>query len=125
VSTPALASPGHRFWPVGEAAQADYEALRAHVLATGAMPDSLAAARFARRGLPGLIAWPSAEPVFATALLGARRPPWTPHDDPRLDALAAGFALLLNTGRGAAASTAAITTTITDGIADTRKELPG
>jgi hypothetical protein len=39
--------------------------------------------------------------------------------------LAAGFALLLNTSRGAAASTAAITTTITDGIADTRKELPG
>ena len=73
----------------------------------------------------GLIAWPSAEPVFDAALLGAPRPPWTPHDDPRLDALAAGFALLLNTGRGAAASTAAFTTTITDGIADTRKELPG
>jgi hypothetical protein len=125
VSVPALASPGHRFWPVGEAAQADYEALRAHVLTTGTMPDSLAAARIARRGLPGLIAWPSAEPVFDAALLGARRPPWTPHDDPRLDALAAGFALLLNTGRGMAASTGAITTTITDGIADTRKELPG
>ena len=30
-----------RFWPVGEAAQADYETLRAHVLATGALPDSL------------------------------------------------------------------------------------
>ena len=71
------------------------------MLATGAMPDSLIAARFARRGLPGLIAWPSAEPVFDAALLGAHRPPWTPHDDPRLDALAAGFALLLNTGRAA------------------------
>ena len=71
MNTAALASPGHRFWPVGEAAQADYEALRAHVLATGAMPDSLIAARFARRGLPGLIAWPSAEPVFDAALLGA------------------------------------------------------
>ena len=29
MNTAALASPGHRFWPVGEAAQADYEALRA------------------------------------------------------------------------------------------------
>ena len=104
MSVPALVSPGHRFWPVGEAAQADYEALRAHVLATGAMPDSLAAARFGRRGLPGLIAWPSSEPVFDAALLGAPRPPWTPHDDPRLDALAAGFALLLNTGTAAAAT---------------------
>ena len=72
MSVPALVSPGHRFWPVGEAAQADYEALRAHVLATGALPDSLIAARFARRGLAGLIAWPSAEPVFDAALLGAR-----------------------------------------------------
>ena len=117
MNTPALASPGRRLWPVGEAAQADYEALRAHVLATGALPDSLVAARFARRGLPGLIAWPSAEPVFDAALLGAPRPPWTPHDDPRLDALAAGFALLLN-GRAAAA---APTCTLTDRI----KELPG
>jgi hypothetical protein len=104
VNTAALASPGHRFWPVGEAAQADYEALRAHALATGAVPDSLIAARFTRRGLPGLIAWPSAEPVFNVALLGAARPPWTPHDDPRLDALAAGFALLLNAGGAAAAA---------------------
>ena len=103
MSVPALVSPGHLFWPVGEAAQANYEALRAHVLTTGAMPDSLVAARFGRRGLPGLIAWPSAEPVFDAALLGAPRPPWTPHDDPRLDALAAGFALLLNTGTAAAA----------------------
>jgi len=103
VSAPALVLPGHRFWPVGEAAQADYEALRAQVLATGAPPDSLLAARFARRGVAGLIAWPSAEPVFAAALLGAARPPWTPHDDPRLDALAAGFALLLDTGTAAAA----------------------
>ena len=82
----------------------DYKALRAHVLATGAAPDSLIAARFARRGLPGLIAWPSAEPVFDAVLLGAHRPPWTPHEDPRLDALAAGFALLLNTGGAAAAA---------------------
>ena len=114
MNTAALVSPGHRFWPVGEAAQANYETLRAHVLATGAMPDSLIAARFARRGLPGLIAWPSADPVFDAALLGAPRPPWTPHDDPRLDALAAGFALLLNTGTTAtAAPTCTLPTTAT------------
>lgn len=93
---PAPAPPGRRFWPAGEAAQADYESLRAHVLATGAPPDSLAAARFDRRGLVGLIAWPSAEPVFDAALRGAPRPLWS-HADPRLDALAAGFALLLGT----------------------------
>ena len=40
MNTAALASPGHRFWPVGEAAQANYEALRAQVLTTGAMPES-------------------------------------------------------------------------------------
>jgi hypothetical protein len=104
VSAPALVAPGRRFWPVGEAAQADYEALRAHVLTTGGMPDSLIAARFARRGVAGLIAWPSAEPVFDAELLCAARPPWTPHHDPRLDALAAGFALLLDTSTAAAAA---------------------
>jgi hypothetical protein len=123
VNPPALVSPGHRFWPAADAAQADYEALRAHVLATGAPPESQVAARFARRGLPGLIAWPSAEPVFDAALLGAARPPWSPHADPRLDALAAGFALLLSAGRedaGAAAPTSPART-----IIDTIKELPG
>ena len=116
MSVPAPASPGHQFWPVAEAAQADYETLRAHVLATGAASDSLIAARFARCGLPGLIAWPSAEPVFDAALLGARRPPWTPHDNPRLDALADAFALLLNTAR---ANPAAPTATLTDVIKPT------
>jgi hypothetical protein len=95
VTAAVSASPG-RFWPVGEAAQADYEALRRQVVATGALPDCLAAARFARRGLAGLIAWPAAEPVFHAELIGAARPPWTPYGDPRLDALAAGFAVLLD-----------------------------
>jgi len=95
VRAAASASPG-RFWPVGEAAQADYETLRGQVLATATLPDCLAAARFARRGLAGLIAWPAAEPVFHAELVGAARPPWTPYDDPRLDALAAGYAVLLD-----------------------------
>lgn len=83
-----------RFWPATEAAQADYEALRCAALA-GIDPSSLAAARFARRGLAGLITWPSAEPVFTATMIGADRPPWVPHNDPRRDALAAGFELLL------------------------------
>ncbi|MCA1676465.1 MAG: hypothetical protein LC799_31265 [Actinobacteria bacterium] len=82
------------FWPAAEAAQADYEALRAAVLADET-PDSLVAARFARRGLTGLIAWPVSEPVFLARLVGAARPPWTPSTDPRLDALAAGYELLV------------------------------
>ena len=40
----------HRFWPVGESAQADYETLREAVL-HGEPLQTLAAARFARRGL--------------------------------------------------------------------------
>jgi hypothetical protein len=82
------------FWPAAEAAQFDYETLRAATLAD-VDTVSVAAARFARRGLAGLIAWPSAEPVFAATVVGATRPPWTPHADPRLAALAAGFELLL------------------------------
>ena len=84
----------HRFWPVGEGAQTDYEALRGAVL-RGDPLQTLAAARFRRRGLAGLIAWPVAEPVYAATVHGAPRMPWTPHADPRLDALAAGYELVL------------------------------
>lgn len=96
----SIVAGGRLFWPVGEAAQADYEELRAHVLNSGDLPGSLPAARFARRGLAGLIAWPAAEPVFTGPVLGAARPRWSPHQDPRLDALAAGFALLLAAAAG-------------------------
>jgi hypothetical protein len=84
------------FWPPAEAAQVDYETLRAHVCEHCGLPEGLAAARFARRGLAGLIAWPSAEPVFVAELLAATRPAWTPHDDPRVAALAAGYEFLLD-----------------------------
>ena len=83
-----------RFWPTAEAAQADYEVLREAVL-SGQPMQSLTAARFARRGLAGLIAWPAAEPVFAAVMVGAARAPWTPYADARLDALAAGYELIL------------------------------
>src|SRR6185503_3432878 len=84
------------FWPPAEAAQVDYETLRGHVLELTGLPEGLAAARFARRGLGGLIAWPSAEPVFVAELLAAVRPAWTPHDDPRVAALAASYQFLLD-----------------------------
>ena len=67
------------FWPPVEAAQVDYETLRAHLLEHDRLPDDLAAARFARRGLAGLITWPAAEPMFVAELVGAARPAWTPH----------------------------------------------
>lgn len=96
---------GRSFWPSAEASQVDYETLRAHLLEWGRLPDGLAAARFARRGIAGLIAWPAAEPVFVAELLGAARPAWTPQVDPREAALAAGYQFLLDT---AAARTAAL-----------------
>ncbi|HEV8163113.1 MAG TPA: hypothetical protein VGR74_01455, partial [Actinomycetota bacterium] len=58
------------------------------------------AARFARGGLAGLIAQPAADQdaAFAAVVCGACRPAWTPYADPRLDALAAGYGLLLGAG---------------------------
>lgn len=88
------------FWPPVEAAQVDYETLREHVLAPCGAPEGLAAARFARRGLAGLIAWPAAEPVFVAELLAAARPAWTPHEDPRVAALATGYEFLLDLAAG-------------------------
>lgn len=84
------------FWPPTESAQIDYETLRAHLLETDQLPDDLAAARFARRGLAGLITWPISEPIFVAELRGATRPAWSPHADPRLEALAVGYQLLLD-----------------------------
>lgn len=72
------------------------------MLSVGGLPESLIAARFARRGLAGLIAWPSSEPIFQAQFVGALRPPWTPQADPRLEILAEGFVLLLQAGGTAA-----------------------
>jgi hypothetical protein len=85
-----------RFWPPAEASQVDYERLRAAALA-GTPLLGPTAARFARRGLAGLIAQPAADQdeAFAAVVCGACRPAWTPYADPRLDALAAGYRMLL------------------------------
>jgi hypothetical protein len=92
------------FWPPAEAAQADYEMLRACVLQAGSLPAGLAAGRFTRRGLAGLIAWPAAEPDFRAELAGAARPPWTPGADPREQALAACYQFLPGTAGAVAAA---------------------
>ncbi|GAB7007763.1 hypothetical protein JCM18899A_52390 [Nocardioides sp. AN3] len=84
------------FWPPLEAAQIDYETLRSHLLEHGRLPDDLAAVRFGRRGLAGLISWPVSEAIFVAELAGASRPAWSPRDDPRVDALAAGYQFLLD-----------------------------
>lgn len=84
------------FWPPLEAAQIDYETLRTRLLEHGRLPDDLAAARFVRRGLAGLISWPVSEPILTAELAGASRPAWSPHADPRVDALAAGYQFLLD-----------------------------
>lgn len=83
-------------WAPAEPSQHDYERLRSAVMATGRLPDDLVAARFARRGLAGLIAWPDAEPVFWAELTGAKRAAWTPYGDPRVGVLAAIYRVLVN-----------------------------
>lgn len=81
------------FWPVGEAGQADYEELRAAVLA-GTTPANRAWLRFSRHGLAGLIAAPVSAPVFRATVEGALRPAWSPYADPRAEVLAAVYAIL-------------------------------
>jgi hypothetical protein len=85
-----------RFWPIAEPAQADYEQLRAIVLAGGQPGDQLAARRFERRGLAGLISWPFAEPAFLGSVIGAQRPPWCGCEDPREAQLRDGYVFLLD-----------------------------
>ena len=70
------------------------------VVLIGGASLSVAAQRFDRRGLAGLIAWPAAEPRFSARLRGAARPAWSPRVDPRLEALADGFQLLLASTAG-------------------------
>jgi hypothetical protein len=88
------------FWPSADPQQQVYERLRSAAMASGRLPDELAAARFARRGLAGLIIWPDAEPVFSAQVVGASRAAWTPYADPRVAVLAATYRLLLDTGAG-------------------------
>lgn len=87
-----------RFWPISEPAQADYEQLRAIVLAGGELGELLTARRFERRGLAGLISWPAAEPAYLGSAIGARRPPWSGSEDPREAQLRDAYSFLLDRG---------------------------
>ena len=77
------------------AVEADYERLREAVVRTGRCPEDLLSARFGRRGLASLIAWPVVDPVFWADLVGAPRPARTPYADPRCAALAGTYRLLV------------------------------
>lgn len=85
------------FWPVGEAAQADYESLRAAAL-DGVSASTPAWLRFQRHGLVALITAPASDALFSAVIVGVARPPWSPHADPRLESLAAGYELVLAAG---------------------------
>ena len=84
------------FWPPVEAAQVDYETLRAQVL------EPCRAARGSGRGpvrppRPGRVdRVAGGRAGVRRRTLGAARPAWTPHDDPRVAALAAGYQFLLD-----------------------------
>jgi hypothetical protein len=84
-----------RLWPISEPAQADYEQLRELVLAGRSLDGLLAARRFDRRGLAGLISWPAAEPEYLGEVAGARRPAWCGSEDPREQQLRDAYGFLL------------------------------
>jgi hypothetical protein len=56
----------------------------------------LAARRFEKRGLAGLISWPVAEPAFLASVIGAPRPAWCGDQDPRDGWLCGTYAFLLD-----------------------------
>jgi hypothetical protein len=87
-----------RFWPVAEPAQAEYEQLRELALAGGSLDGLLAARRFERRGLAGLISWPQAEPEYLGSVIGACRPAWSGSNDPREQQLRHAYGFLLADG---------------------------
>jgi len=83
-------------YPIGEAAQADYEQLRSAALAGTPLVGALSA-RFERGGLAALIVSPqvTSSPCFVADFVGASRPAWTPYADPRVETLAESYGLLL------------------------------
>lgn len=84
------------FFPFREAAQTDYERLRGAVLVGTPLVGPVPAC-FERGGLAALIASPrsASPPCFVADLIGAARPAWTPYTDPRVEALAESYGLLL------------------------------
>jgi len=85
-------------WRANEAAQVEYERLRATLLAGEALDQSLAWRRLQRHGLAGLIDWQDAQASFAGSLEGARRVSWSGAVDPREGRLAEVYGFLLAAG---------------------------
>jgi hypothetical protein len=79
-----------------ESAQGEYEALRELALRAKPLKGRIAE-RFVSHGLSGLILRPSADNAFTASVRGATRPPWTPHSDPRVRALAEIYEFLFGT----------------------------
>jgi hypothetical protein len=86
-------------WQPKEVAQLEYESLRESVLRGEQVEADQVAVRFARWGLAGLLADGRSEPLWQVSLSALPRPPWTPHQDPRQEQLAAAFAWLLKVDR--------------------------
>jgi hypothetical protein len=95
-------------WSPREAAQVEYESLRERILQGGPADQGPLPSRFQRLGLLGLVTAPQVEPVpWQATIVGAQRPRWSPYADPREDALADVFQLLLE-GRLPASAVAAL-----------------
>lgn len=92
----------------GEPVQRVYEELREEALSGRDQSHSAVAVRFDRMGLPGLIAQSSVRreaeidgnPLFFADLVGAARPRWSPHEDPRLEAMVKAYLSLICLGAG-------------------------
>jgi hypothetical protein len=85
------------FFAVGGPAQAEYEKLREIALSGGRSitPQVL---RFERYGIAGLVVPAREGAVLEGRVVGAVRPRWTPHQDPRCESLADAYGLLLSHG---------------------------
>ena len=83
------------FWPAADPAQLAYERLREMAL-VGTPLIGTDAERFERGGLMALIrrrVRPTTQLV--ATVVEVRRPRWSPYEDPRLEALASAYSLLL------------------------------
>lgn len=81
-------------WLRPEPARIAYERLREQVLlGEDVEPDRLSG--FRELGLTGLLLGLPRQTCWQAAVQGARRPPWTPHQDPRQQALVNAFNFLL------------------------------
>lgn len=81
-------------WSRTEPARTAYERLRDQVLLSKNIePDHVDG--FCELGLAGLLLGSTRQTCWQATLQGARRPPWTPYQDPRQQALVDAFVFVL------------------------------